>query len=108
MLDKPLKPRGGTDYFGTRQITLTKEALIMVLNYWNYRVFREPIDGVGIYQIIEVYYDKNGIVAWSNNTANILVWSDLEDLKQTVEVLPGAFQKPVLIRGKDDELIEDN
>jgi hypothetical protein len=75
---------------------------------WNYRVLKEPIDGIVTFRIIEVYYDEDGRVeAWSNNTANILVWADYNDLKGTVEYLSGAFQKPVLIVTKKGELIED-
>lgn len=61
-----------------------------------------------MYRIVEVYYDETDkVAAWSNNTANILVWANLSDLKTTVDFLSGAFQKLVLVRAKNDELIEE-
>ncbi|MEW9674233.1 hypothetical protein [Ammoniphilus sp. 3BR4] len=75
---------------------------------WNYRVLKEPIDNINTFRIIEVHYDDSGkIEAWNDNTANILVWTSLDDLKGTVEYLSGAFQKPVLIKTNKGELIEE-
>ena len=75
---------------------------------WDYRVLKEHVDGISTYRIIEVYYDDLGKVEdWSDNTANILVWSSLNHLKGTVEHLADAFQKPVLMKTMHDKLIDE-
>lgn len=57
--------------------------------------------------LIELSKFISNIDLLNDNTANILVWTNLNDLRGTVEYLSGAFQKPILIRSEQGKLIED-
>lgn len=76
---------------------------------WNYRVLAEETNtGETAYRIAEVYYDDAGKPdAWTlpdyNPTAE---WDDVGDLKGTVELILGAFDKPVLFVADGNKLKE--
>lgn len=66
-------------------------------SYWNYRI----VEKTGLFFVAEVYYNDNGIEAWSHIDGdwalNILAgWDDLEDLKGAAEQVIHAFHLPVL------------
>lgn len=65
---------------------------------WNYRVL-EKIDtkrNTSYYEVCEVYYDEEGTPHSWTETHNLLVGSDLEDLRWAYEKINEAFNKPVL------------
>ena len=88
------------------------------MSSWEYRVLRETTeihkhneDKPTIfytYKIIEVYYDdNNNINGWIDLPGAIADYEDLECLRGVVlKLLPRAFNKPTLVVGIDDELIE--
>jgi hypothetical protein len=85
------------------------------MSTWEYRVLRKTVKSVNeekiyhIYQIIEVYYNnKNEIDGWidllGDATSN---YDSYDDLKSTIiNLLPKAFNKPVLVSDENDNLSE--
>ncbi len=59
---------------------------------WNYRVVLVK----GSYGIYEVYYDADGGYSITEDPVPVVCFED-EDLKDTFELMRGAFDKPVLI-----------
>lgn len=72
------------------------------MTHWNYRVLQDA----GVFRIIEVFYDDEGNMGWTDNYESILIWDGYDDLKGTVEKLQDAFDKPILIADKNDILHE--
>lgn len=64
---------------------------------WNYRI----VEKAGLFHIAEVYYNDEGIRAWSvfdgPNAFNVLtVDEDFEDFKSNAHKVLHAFYRPVL------------
>lgn len=75
--------------------------------YWNYRILKETKNNQNEYRIIEVYYDeKNNIETWCDCTDSILKTDGYEDLKDTANHVLNAFDKPVLLLGENDKLMD--
>lgn len=69
---------------------------------WNHRVITR-IQKYGksnkrrIFEIIEVYYDKEGNPSsYVNSKDHLSLWENLEDLKGTYEYIASAFTKPII------------
>jgi hypothetical protein len=74
---------------------------------WNYRVVKRP-GADAAYGIFEVYYDAAGRPnGWSAETG--VHWGAEEGVEAGVRILNlmrGAFDKPVLVIQPDDSLVE--
>lgn len=70
--------------------------------YWNYRVIKTPCVGIDgestwLYAIHEVYYDEDEKPgSWTMNPMTLNDYDDYDDLKGSLELMEGAFKKPVL------------
>lgn len=79
---------------------------------WNYRIIRELDDSTSskkektyFYKIAEVYYDDEGNIDGWCSSEGALEWCELESLIETIKLLQGVIDKPVLeVNG--DTLIE--
>lgn len=85
---------------GTNSVPLTKNNSLEtdVLGSWDYRIVHRAATPVTVeaYNLAEVYYDTEGnITLWSTEVAAGDP-DDLQDLKETVEQMADAFNKPVL------------
>lgn len=58
------------------------------------------------YFIAEVHYDDGDKVGWVDDSRSCLRWDSLADLKNTVDLIRQAFDKPMLRVAHDDRLIE--
>jgi len=81
---------------------------------WNYRILRKPNKYVNVHRtlrdpytfmIIEAYYDKHGKINGWCERRDILEWSDIEDLKGTIELVKLVIDKPIL-EEKNGSLID--
>ena len=60
---------------------------------WNYRLAKNKD---GFYGIVEVYYDKEGeVTGWTEDFINPNYWEDSEDVKNTLQKMLEAFDKPL-------------
>lgn len=60
---------------------------------WNYRLAKNKD---GFYGIVEVYYDKEGeVTGWTQDFINPNYWEDSEDVKNTLQKMLEAFDKPL-------------
>lgn len=76
------------------------------MNYWNYRVIKGQEDNVIDFTIAEVFYDDNELpVAWVECSKNTFISDKYEELKDTINLLSKAFDKPILLV-EGDKLIE--
>ena len=74
------------------------------MNHWNYRVL-QSFDQTE-YFIAEVYYDGEALQGWVDSGLDFLRWDDYDDLKDSVELIQKAFDKPLLRVVEDDRLVE--
>lgn len=78
---------------------------------WNYRVIRKPYDYKDLvfeeYNVHEVFYDDNGnIESWT--TEPISPYGDtLEELKNTLEKMLEALEKPILQEDETNGILYD-
>lgn len=73
------------------------------MSTWNYRVV-QSLDRTE-YFIAEVYYDGDRL-SWVDDSPDCLRWSRFDDLRDTVELIRQAFDRPVLRVAEDDRLVE--
>lgn len=73
------------------------------MSAWNYRVVQSADRAE--YFIAEVYYDGDRL-SWVDDSRDCLRWSEYDELKNTVELLRKAFDKPVLRVTDDERLVE--
>lgn len=62
---------------------------------WNYRVCQYVEAGETLFAIREVYYDNDGTPQMYGD-ASVEHWETLEDVRGTLDLMRGAFDKPVL------------
>lgn len=74
------------------------------MSHWNYRVL-QSYDRTEFF-IAEVYYDDEGRMGWADVRGSALTWDDYDDLKYTVEKITEAFNRPLLLVGENDHLVE--
>jgi antitoxin VapB len=74
------------------------------VQHWNYRVL-QSFDQAE-YFIAEVYYDGDTPQGWVDSGLDFLRWDDYDDLKESVEMIRQAFDKPLLRVAEDDSLVE--
>lgn len=74
------------------------------MTHWNYRVV-QSMDTTE-YFIAEVYYDGDGTRGWVDTGHDFLRWDDYDALKDTVELIQKAFDKPLLRVVEGDRLVE--
>lgn len=68
------------------------------MNTWNYRLAKNKDE---LYGIVEVYYDKKGeVTGWTQDFIDANYWEDPEDVKNTLQKMLEAFDKPLF-----DEII---
>jgi hypothetical protein len=73
------------------------------MNGWEYRILQRD----GELFLIEVYYDENGICAWTN-TPTEPCGNTISELAHDLELMEGALALPVLIEvgaGYDAKLV---
>ena len=69
---------------------------------WDYRVVQREHSGIVCHEIIEVYYDGNGVIeSWTGDSIAPFSNSGVGDLKKELRHMLKAFEKPVLIEGND-------
>lgn len=60
---------------------------------WEYRLAKNKDD---LYGVVEVYYDVMGRVSgWTQEFVNPNYWEDPQDVKGTLQMMLGAFDKPL-------------
>ena len=75
-----------------------------VMRSWNYRVV-QSLDGTEHF-IAEVYYNNGETMGWVDDLSDYLRWENYDDLRNTVEMIREAFDKPVLRVTDDQRLVE--
>lgn len=81
------------------------------MSYWNYRVIREYDEEYNtyLYDIHGVHYNDDGVIYfWTEHSAEPF-GSDLEELKNDLELYTKAIDKPVLeviVEGDVEKLVE--
>lgn len=61
---------------------------------WNFRITTKQVEGVTLFGICEVYYDKKGRVKGHTDWRDPNGWDNKEDLKITLENMLKAFDRP--------------
>lgn len=76
------------------------------MSTWEFRVATKNVDYVGDivkeYGLIEVYYNDQGEVEFNTDFKDPNGWDDLEDLKETIDRMQQAFDKPIIGHMKED------
>ena len=68
---------------------------------WNYRVFKQVVDGKPYWGIREVYYDDGKPTGYCS--ASLDDWETREDLEGTHEMMAAAFSEPELTKDDFDD-----
>ena len=68
------------------------------MHYWNYRVVKKknPDTGETYFEVCEVYYDKEDRPHSWTEDKNLLVYEELDEVREAYKEIQTAFDKPVL------------
>ena len=72
---------------------------------WNYRIIKD-YDYESYYVIREVYYGKDGTIKYWSDDPIGPTGDTVDELKEDLELMASAFNKPVLVR-KGGTLVEE-
>lgn len=64
---------------------------------WEFRVTRKNVEGVDLFGLCEVYYDKRGNVKGYTEWIDPNGWNSTEDLKITLKHMIEAMNRPEFI-----------
>lgn len=73
---------------------------------WNYRVTHYEVDGESVYGIREVYYGEHGTVQGWSQSSMAPHGDTLDELREDVDHMRDAFDKPVLRLSPDLNSLE--
>lgn len=72
---------------------------------WNHRIVRRNYSGDVMYEIHEVYYDKDGKVSGLTQEPISIMEESLEDLKKTIERLQNCLEKSIIDYETNEEIL---